>query len=101
MIGYAQYKKNGDIPTIRTITCPACQKNRLGKYENDDGSVNPVNEETVEVRGETRNLEVCMPCINRYRRSDEKFVLENMRKLSKALTESERKESDHRDFSLN
>ena len=103
MIGYAQHKKNKDIPTIKTMLCPACDKQRLGKYANTDGSVDAVNTETVEVRGEQRYLEVCPFCVNKYRIADEKFVIDNMRKLSKAFMadQDEDKGSDHKDFSLN
>lgn len=103
MIGYEQHNKNETIPTIKVITCPACNKNRLGKYANDDGSVDPAIEETVEVRGSERHLEVCQFCSDRYRKQDERFVFENMRKLAQAMKESEGKDtgSDHKDFSLN
>lgn len=103
MIDYPQYKKNKDIPTIKTILCPACNKKRLGKYTNTDGSIDIANTETVEVRGVERYLEVCQFCVNKYRIEDEKFVFDNMRKLSKAFMKDEdkNKESDHKDFSLN
>ncbi len=103
MIGARRYRKNKTIPTINLIICPACKKDRLGKYVNIDGSIDPVNEETVEVRDETRFLEVCDFCVERYRKADEKFVMENMRKLAKAFQDDtpEDDESDHKDFSLN
>lgn len=103
MIGYERYKKNKIIPTIKTITCPACNKNRLNKYANDDGSVDAASQETVEVREEVRYLEVCRFCVARYSKADNKFVMDNMHKLSKAFQEShdDDKESDHKDFSLN
>lgn len=98
-----QHNKNQSIPTIKIITCPACQKDRLHKYQNTDGSVDAVSEETVEVRGQNRYLEVCDFCTKRYRKADERFVMENMRKLTKALQDEKPKddESDHKDFSLN
>ncbi len=103
MIGAERYRKNKVIPTINFVTCPACKKDRLGKYINEDGSVDTPSEETVEVREEARFLEVCGLCVERYRRADEKFVMENMRKLAKAFQEEtpEDGESDHKDFSLN
>lgn len=103
MIGYAQHKKNKDIPTIKIILCPACNKKRLGKYANTDGSIDVASVDTVEVRGEERYLEVCSFCVNKYRIEDEKFVLDNMRKLSKAFMEDQDEDngSDHKDFSLN
>lgn len=105
MNGAERYRKNRAIPTINLITCPACDKDRLNKYVNEDGSVNAASEETVEVRDEKRFLEVCGFCVERYRKADEKFVMENMRKLAKAMQESKSDdgdgESDHKDFSLN
>lgn len=106
MIGAAQHSKNKKIPTITKVTCPACNKNRLGKYVNDDGSVDPVLIETVEVRETTRYLEVCDFCINRYRKEDERYVMDNYRKMVEALNsaeaeDAEDKQTDHKDFSLN
>jgi hypothetical protein len=102
MIGARQHQ-NRDIPTIRIVTCPACERDRLNKYANADGSIDVANEETVEVRGQQRYLEVCNFCVVRYRKADEKFVTDNMRKLAKAFQDgkSEDGESDHKDFSLN
>ncbi|MHA2063103.1 MAG: hypothetical protein ACXABY_01860 [Candidatus Thorarchaeota archaeon] len=98
-----QHNKNKAIPTIRLVTCPACKKDRLGKYENADGSVDAASEETVETRGEKRYLEVCDFCVKKYRKVDEGFVTDNMRKLAKAFQDdkSEDGQSDHKDFSLN
>lgn len=106
MIGYEQHKKNKEIPTIKTITCPACNKNRLSRYANADWSVTPVSEETIEVRGESRHLDVCGICVLRYRQEDERFVLDNYRKMVKAISkvktgEVDEKQTDHKDFSLN
>ncbi len=104
MINAGQYKKNKTIQTIRVVTCPACNKDRLSKYVAKDGSVDAASQETVEVRDEIRFLEVCTFCVDRYRRADEKFVMENMRKLAKAMQEDKSDdggESDHKDFSLN
>lgn len=103
MIGAAKHNKNKVIPTIRIVDCPACKKHRLGKYANEDGSVDVASEETVEVRGEERFLEVCEFCVARYKKQDEKFVRENLRKLAKAFQEKALPdgESDHKDFSLN
>ena len=106
MKGASQYSKQKKIPTIKKVTCPACEKDRLGKYVNDDGSVSPVLMETVEVRGDERYLEVCDFCSNRYRQEDERYVLDNYRKMVKAMNapktdDAENKETDHKDFSLN
>ncbi len=99
----ARHNNSSDIPTIRMITCPACSKNRLGKYVNDDGSVTPASQETVEVRGVQRYLEACSFCVAKYQEQDKKFVKENLSKLSKAFKEDNvpDDESDHKDFSLN
>jgi len=98
-----RHNVNKDIPTIRLVNCPACNKRRLGKYANDDGSVDPVSEETVEVRGAQRYLEACQFCVAKYQRQDQQFVRANMKKLSQAMTKDNVPdgESDHRDFSLN
>lgn len=104
MIGAQRHRKNRAIPTINLITCPACEKDRLYKYVTKDGSVDAASQETVEVRDEIRFLEVCTFCVDRYRKADEKFVMENMRKLAKAMQEDKSDdggESDHKDFSLN
>ena len=103
MIGAERYKKNKTIPTINLIICPACNKQRLHKYINKDGSVDAANAETVEVRDEIRFLEVCGFCVEKYRKADDKFVMDNMHKLAKAFQDKPSKddESDHKDFSLN
>lgn len=106
MIGYEQHKKNKEIPTIKVITCPACQKDRLSRYVKTDGSVDSASEETVEVRGESRHLDVCGMCVSQYRKEDEKFVLDNYRKMVQAMSEVKTDEvdgtqTDHKDFSLN
>ena len=103
MINAGRYKKNKTIQTIRLVTCPACNKDRLSKYVNKDGNVDAVNQETVEVRDEMRFLDVCDFCVVKYRKADEKFVMENMRKLAKAMQDKQPEggESDHKDFSLN
>lgn len=104
MIGASKHKKNRAIPTIVLVECPACHKERLGRYLNDDGTTDPVSEDTVEVRGETRFLDACQFCVEKYQKSDERFIVENMKKLRRAFQESANKDdgdSDHNDFSLN
>ena len=104
MIGAQKHKKNNVIPTLTPVACPACGKPRLNKEINEDGSVDTVSQETVEVRGTERYLEACGFCIIRYQKEDEKFVQQNLKKLSKAFNDDGRSndgESDHRDFSLN
>lgn len=103
MIGAKKHSKQSDIPTIKMTTCPACNKDRLGQYVNEDGSVTPVNTETVEVRGQERFLEVCGFCMRKYQREDERFAKENLKRLAKAIHKDNVPdgESDHRDFSLN
>lgn len=103
MTNPAQHKKIDTIPTVRMVTCPACNKNRLGKYENSDGTIDAVNDITVDVRGEERYLEACSFCVIRYRKIDERFMIKNMHKLSQAIQSNKPKDgmSDHKDFSLN
>lgn len=110
MIGAAKHKKKTtkDIPTLKNVDCPSCGKHRLLKYANDDGTVTPASNETVEVRDTQRYLEVCEFCSIKYQREDEKFARDNLRKLAKALQADNLPEdgedeggSDHRDFSLN
>ena len=98
-----QHKKNNTIPTVRMVTCPACNKNRLGKYENSDGTIDAVSDITVDVRGEERYLEVCSFCVIRYHKIDERFMIKNMHKLSKAIQNDKPEDgtSDYKDFSLN
>lgn len=104
MIGASKHKRNKTIPTIVLVDCPACKKQRLGRYLKDDGTTDPVSEDTVDVRGETRFLDACEFCVAKYQRSDEKFIMENMKKLRKAFQatpDADDGESDHNDFSLN
>lgn len=104
MIGAEKHRKNKVIPTIKTVDCPACGKHRLKKYANADGSVDTPSVETVEVRDETRYLEVCEACSVRYQKADERYVKDNLKKLSKAFATDglpADEESDHKDFSLN
>ncbi len=93
------------IPTIRMVDCPACNKKRLGKYVNSDGSITQPSQETVAVRGSERHLEACTFCVSRYQQQDKVFVRENLRKLSKAMIKQEAadddRDTDHKDFSLN
>lgn len=103
MTDSAQYKKSSIIPVIRMMICPACNKNRLSKYENSDGTIDIVSDITVSVRDEERYLEVCSFCVIKYRKIDERFMIKNMHKLSKALQNNKPQDgiSDHKDFSLN
>tara|TARA_R110002096_G_scaffold374382_1_gene568082 strand:- start:1799 stop:2125 length:327 start_codon:yes stop_codon:yes gene_type:complete len=92
------------IPTIRMVDCPACNKKRLGKYVNEDGGITQSSQETVDVRGSQRYLEVCTFCMGKYQQQDKVFVRENLRKLSKAMIKQDTAnddDTDHKDFSLN
>ncbi len=93
-----QRRPTNDIPVIQYLTCPACKKPRLPKQADNLA----VSIETVEVRGEIRYLDVCRFCIEKYHKSDERFMEENMRKLAQAMKERDvsDKDSDHTDFSL-
>jgi hypothetical protein len=100
----ANQYRNPVPATIAVIACPACNKKRLKKCANEDGTVSPADTTTVDVRGEERFLEVCEHCIAKYRKADERFVMNNMNKLSKAFTDPNKEpdtDSDHKDFSLN
>ena len=103
MIGAAKHSKKKTIPTIKFITCPACEKDRFSRYADKDGNFTPASEETVKVRDKDRYLEACDFCVARYKSEDEKFIRENLRKLSKAINVDSppEGESDHKDFSLN
>lgn len=104
MIKASQYKNKttNTIPTINLVTCPACGKDRLHKYLDEDGIVLPTSDLTVEVRDGKRFLDVCGNCVDGYRKADEAFVRDNMRKLAKAFMSGEsNSDTDHKDFSLN
>lgn len=104
MIGAAKHSRNKTIPTIKLIDCPACNKRRLERYVQEDGTVEAASTETVEVRGETRHLDACQFCVAKYQKSDERFVIQNMKNLRRAFKESVNDDeggSDHNDFSLN
>ena len=100
MINASQYKSKSTkvISTIKLVVCPACSKPRLCKYVDEDNSVSEASDVTVDVRGDTRFLDVCGTCIDGYRKADEEFVRSNMRKLVKAVMGED---TDHKDFSLN
>lgn len=100
MIG--KQRLNKDITTLRHVECPACNKNRLTKPLDEEGNVAATSDETVDVRGEVRFLDVCSFCIARYSKADEQFVRANLKKIQDAVSvnpDSEKK-TDHKDFSL-
>jgi ssDNA-binding Zn-finger/Zn-ribbon topoisomerase 1 len=99
MINAKKHRSGNKIPTIKIVDCPDCGKNRLGKYVNEDGTVSPASEETFDVRGEERFMEVCKFCSLKYQKSDQRYAKNNLAKLAKALKTN--KGSDHKDFSLN
>ena len=104
MIGAAKHSRNKKtIQTLKRVNCPDCGKQRLLKLVQEDGTVEAVSTEIVEVRDETRYLDVCEFCSAKYQKADERFVIENMKQLRKAMKESPAAEgdSDHNDFSLN
>lgn len=91
------------IPSFRYVTCPACNKPRLLKEIQEDGTLEAVSTDTVEVRGETRHVDACNFCIIKYEKADRRFVMDNLKKIQKAATSTNRddlKDSDHKDFSL-
>ena len=93
--------KTTTIPTLKHVTCPACSKDRLLVQVQDDGTVPSVSTDTVEVRGEQRFLQVCKFCFVKYEKADRKFVMENLKKLQKAVhVDRDNADSDHEDFQL-
>lgn len=88
------------VPTIALVNCPKCNKRRLGKYLGEDNKPFPVSNETIEVRGETRLVDVCGFCDLRYRESDRKFIMDNLKKIQKAMRERRLDPTSHKDFSI-
>jgi DNA-directed RNA polymerase subunit RPC12/RpoP len=89
------------IPTLKYVDCPACNKKRLLKQVQEDGTVSAVSTETVEVREEQRHVDVCEFCVIRYQKADQRFVMENLRKIQKAVhVDRDNVDSDHKDFQL-
>lgn len=94
------------IPSFRPVACPGCNKPRLLKEIKEDGTLDPVSTEQVDVRGEQRFTEVCGPCVQKYARADQRFVMENLKKIQKAMSVKSIKRTDedasgdHNDFSL-
>ena len=72
------------IPTIHLVVCPACQKRRHTKYADENGVVPVPQQETVVVRGEARFVDVCNFCTMKYQTKDQRFILENLKKLQRA-----------------
>lgn len=93
-------RKSNDIPTLRYVECPACNKNRLLKEEQENGTLQAVSNETVEVRGEKRFLDACGSCKIRYQKADEQFVRQNLEKIKKAVSVDPDGNTNHNDFSL-
>ncbi len=100
MIG--RQRLNKDIITVTHVVCPACNKNRLMKAPNEDGNTETTSDETVDVRGETRFLDVCSFCITRYQKTDEQFIKKNLKKIQEAVSVDPdgKTKTDHKDFSL-
>lgn len=88
------------IPTIVLVDCPKCKKHRLTKYLGEDGKPMPVSTETVDIRGETRLLDVCGTCNFHYREADKKFIMNNLAKLQKAMRERNINRTSDKDFSI-
>ena len=86
-------------PTIKLVTCPSCKKDRLGKYLDDEGQPFPVSNEKVDVRGKERFLDVCGPCMTRFREEDTRFVMSNLKKIQDAMHSRKVGTSD-KDFSI-
>jgi uncharacterized protein YbaR (Trm112 family) len=72
------------IPTIHLVVCPSCNKKRHTKYEDSEGKVLVVNTETITVRGEQRFIDVCANCSIKYQIKDQRFIIQNLKKLQNA-----------------
>lgn len=99
---YLKRQTNKTIPSFRHVTCPSCNKPRLLKEIKEDGTLDLVSDEQVEVRGERRYVDVCGFCVTKYQRADERFVMENLKKIQRAVSANrdDLKDTDHKDFSL-
>lgn len=99
MMGDRRLAKN--IPTLKYVQCPACSKNRLLVKVQDDGTLPEISTDTVEVRGEQRFVQVCQFCLVKHEKADRKFVMDNLKKLQKAVhADRDNVDSDHEDFQL-
>jgi hypothetical protein len=88
-----------NVPIIHLVDCPACNKRRHTKYQDDDGNVPTVSTETIVVRGETRFVDVCQYCVFKYRSTDERFIMSNLKKLQRAAANRDGTTSD-KDFTI-
>lgn len=89
------------LSKVRRVPCPDCGKERLIKRVMEDGQIEETSSETVEVRGEVRHIDVCMFCKTKYEKRDQKFVMDNLRKVQKAAQNRDKaSDSDHEDFTL-
>lgn len=90
------------IPSFRYVACPDCKKHRLLKEIKEDGTNDQASQDSVDVRGETRFVDVCGPCVTKYEQRDKRFVMENLKKIQKAMKVDREnlKDTDHKDFSL-
>lgn len=89
-----------EIPTIVMVDCPNCNKHRLGKYLGEDSKALPVSKETINVRGETRLVDVCDVCLYHFREKDKRFVMDNLRKIQQAMRNRKIDQKSGEDFTV-
>ncbi len=95
-----QREKKSNIPTIKLVACPKCNKSRLGKYLGEDGKPLPISLETVDVRGEKRLVDICQFCVERYRQEDQRFIMKNLQKIQTAMRNRKAGSTNEKDFSI-
>lgn len=88
-------KLTGGIPTIRYINCPQCGKSRLTKYELEDGTVQPVSEETERgIDGQTYLVDVCNPCSRNRARKEKTYIVRQSKLIRRAISNIGNKQSE-------
>jgi len=93
-------KAKSNIPTIVLVECPKCKQPRHTKYRNEDGTVESVVIDTVEVRGEARLVDICQFCSHQYRRLDQEFIMRNLKQLQKAMRNRDNDKTTDKDFNI-
>lgn len=78
-------QKDKNIPTLKSVKCPACDKPRIYRYVKEDGTIDQPSDKTINIRGEVRYVDVCKFCQAKYERKDEIYIRNNMKRVSKAM----------------
>lgn len=79
------------IPTIRYVTCPSCNKQRLTKYVLEDGSIQPTSDDTYQsLTGEMRPVDACQPCYTKWERRDVAQIKKRVRVMQRAARDMAR-----------